>query len=133
MAFRPTAVVLTLAGLAACAGEAPERTGLRTIPVPPPMPATPIPPEGRPADLQTAQAGACVPAVFLEVAERIAGVQQVQVDGASYVEYPPEGDVSRITGVGRYYTDGDEWQPFRFRCVYDRRLASITAFDIVPL
>ncbi|TVQ29095.1 MAG: hypothetical protein EA356_17430 [Geminicoccaceae bacterium] len=120
--------------LAACAGDqSAQRSALTVIPVPPPMPTTPIPPEGRPADLQTAYAGACALAVFSEVPARVSGVIQVQTDGASYVEFPGEGDLVRFGGSGRVYRGGDSWQPFTFRCVFDTARSSITDFDVTLL
>ncbi len=121
--------------MAACAATSPAtRSGLTVIPVPPPMPATPIPPDGRPADLQTAYGGACTLAVLNEVPARISGVQHVQADGASLTEYPAQGDSVRVDGVGRYYRGGgSDWQPFAFQCVYDTARASITDFDLRPL
>lgn len=125
---------LALAALVGCTTPSGlSSRALTVIPVPPPLPETPIPPEGRPADLQTAYGGACTLAVLEQVPARIAGVQHVQADGASLTEFPADGDLVKVGGVGRYYSSGSDWQPFAFECVFDRARASIADFDIIPL
>ncbi len=125
-------IIATL--LAACAAEAPRtQAPARIIPAPPPMPAAQIPSGGRPADLGTAHASACTLGVFSLVPEQIDGVERVQADDASLTEFPASGGSVRVAGSGRFFRAGDDWEQFRFDCVYDTSAARIASFDVVPL
>ena len=122
----------TALALAACAA-APPPSVERAIPAPPPLPAAAIPRGGQPADLTTAHGGACTLAVFTEVPARVQGVQRVQADGASLAEFPAAGSAVLMSGSGRYYVEGRDWQAFEFRCTYDNARAAITDFTLRTL
>ena len=131
---RTALVFAATALLAACGASSPQTNApTRVIPAPPPMPAAQIPPGGRPADLGTAHASACTLGVFSQVPEQIAGVERVQADDASLTEFPESGGSVRVAGSGRYFRSGDDWEQFRFDCIFDTSAARITRFDVVPL
>ena len=125
---------LAIAALTACAAETGGPTAEpRTIPAPPPSPTAEIPPDGRPARLDTAHASACTIAIFSEVPAAVGGVERIQADDASLTEYPAEGSRIRVTGAGRFYRPDTDWQPFRFDCVYDTAASAIAEFEVVPI
>jgi len=132
---RRIAAVLGALTLAACSaggptgGAAPEP---RRLPTPPPMPVAEIPEGGAPADLRTAHASACTIAIFSEVPRQVGGVERVQADDASLTAFPPQDERIRVTGAGRFYQAGADWQPFTFECVYDVAAGRIADFVVSP-